>query len=96
MTGFSREVRQLVCDRANADYDSDYIVCEVMVRCQGRATAQYDLHHRRNRGSGGSKRLDTNLAGNCLAACRDCHNFITTHPELGLRNGWLVRQNQTP
>lgn len=97
MTGFSKEVRDLVRQRACADVDDDrFVVCEVMARCPGRAVALYDLHHRRNRGAGGSKRPETNLAGNALAACRDCHAFIGAQPETAYCNGWLVRQNQTP
>jgi hypothetical protein len=96
VTGFSREVRELVKQRASIDLDERYVVCEVQCRCPGRAVALYDLHHRRNRGAGGSKRPETNLAANSLAACRDCHSFITVHPEMSYRMGWLVKQNQMP
>jgi 5-methylcytosine-specific restriction protein A len=97
MTGFSREVRDLVRQRATADLDDDrHVICEVMARCPGRVVALYDLHHRRCRGAGGSRRPETNLAGNALAICRDCHAFIESQREMAFRNGWLVRQSQTP
>ena len=71
-------------------------MCEVMAACPGRAVALYDLHHRRARGMGSSKRPETNMAGNALAVCRDCHRLIESQREMALANGWLVRQNQTP
>jgi 5-methylcytosine-specific restriction protein A len=94
VTGFSREVRQLVQERAG--YENGYIVCEIQACCQGRAVALYELHHRRARGMGSSRRPETNQAANSLAICRDCHSFAESQRETALRNGWLVRQNQTP
>jgi 5-methylcytosine-specific restriction protein A len=97
MTGFSKQVRDLVAERASIDVDDPrYVVCEVQVRCPGRAVALYDLHHRRCRGAGGSKRPETNLTGNALAVCRDCHSFIESQRETAYSNGWLVRQHQEP
>jgi 5-methylcytosine-specific restriction enzyme A len=96
MTGFSREVRDLVAQRATEDLDAQFVVCEVMAACPGRAVALYDLHHRRCRGAGGSKRPETNQAANALAVCRDCHRLIESQREIAYANGWLVKQQHTP
>lgn len=97
VTGFSKEVRELVAQRAGADLDVDrYITCEVMVRCPGRVVAAWDLHHRRPRGMGGTKREESNMPAAALAACRDCHRYIEEHRDEALQNGWLVPQHHTP
>lgn len=93
MTGFSPQVKQLMRDRALMD---GMIRCEVMAVCQGRAASLWQLHHRRPRGMGSSRRPETNQAANGLHVCADDHRYIESHRELALRNGWLVRQNQTP
>lgn len=93
MTGFSPQVKQLMRDRALMD---GLIRCEVMAVCQGSAASLWQAHHRRPRGAGGSKRPETNQAANGLLVCGDDHRFIEANRETALRNGWLVRQNQTP
>jgi 5-methylcytosine-specific restriction enzyme A len=94
VTGFSTEVREIVRERAG--YENGYIVCEVQAACQGRAVAIWELHHRRARGMGSSKRPETNQAANALAICRDCHLVVESRREDAYRNGWLLHQNQMP
>lgn len=85
MIGFSKSVRELVLARANGQ-------CE---RC-GVDADNLQLHHRRPRGMGGSRRKDTNLASNSLALCPPCHCAIESDRELSLWAGWLVRQGRDP
>lgn len=85
MTGFSKPVRDIITRRANG-------ACE---RC-GLAAPAYQIHHRRPRGIGGSKRHDTNQASNALFVCVACHCAIESDRSLSLENGWLVRQGQEP
>lgn len=64
MTGFSPAVKAVITERSGG-------WCE---RCALRLAVQY--HHRRPRGSGGTRRLSTNLAANALHVCRFCHQRI--------------------
>lgn len=90
--GFTPATRALIAERAS-DYNG-YPVCEVMAVCQGvKAEA---VHHRRPRAAGGSRRPDTNKAANGIATCNADHEWIESHREEALRNGWLVLQCDTP
>lgn len=93
MTGFSPKVRKVIGRRAR-DYTDVWATCEIMAICQGaQATA---AHHRRPRGAGGSRRVDTNEAANGLATCDPCHFWVESNREKAFRFGWLLRQTQTP
>lgn len=83
-TGFSNATCAIVDGRSNC-------WCEV---CGSNTFAE--RHHRRPRGSGGSKRTDTNLPSNCLAVCRDCHRMIESHRRIALMLGWLIGQRSNP
>lgn len=85
MTGFSKQVREVVKHRAGG-------VCE---RC-GWAAPAYQFHHRRPRAMGGSRSPETNGAANCLHLCVPCHCACESDRELSLRHGWLVRQSRDP
>lgn len=84
LTGFSPAVRKIICDRANN-------LCE---RCCLRPVQQ--LHHRRPRGAGGSRRADTNTPANGVAICEPCHRHVESHRAEALEHGWLVRQGHSP
>lgn len=84
MTGFPKKVRDLVMLRAGG-------FCEI---CGWHQPTQ--IHHRRARGMGSTKRPETNSASNALAVCLDCHAMAESKRQLSLTNGWLVRQNHTP
>ena len=66
-------------------------VCEV---CGNARIAEH--HHRRPRGSGGTRRADAALASNGLGVCRTCHRLIHANGNLANVMGWLVRQNTHP
>lgn len=85
MTGFSKHVRSLVHARAQG-------YCE---QCGGRQAAM-QYHHRRPRGMGGSKAVDTNGAANCVLVCDKCHRFIESYRHEFTEKGWLVPQGKSP
>ena len=85
MTGFSRAVRAIVLTRADSR-------CE---RC-GVFADDMQLHHRRARGMGGSKAVDTNTPANALAVCGECHRAIESMRTTAQHLGWLVRQGMAP
>lgn len=49
------------------------------------------LHHRRPRGMGGTRRPDT--VHNLAALCRGCHEEVESRRAQALADGWLLRQN---
>lgn len=83
-TGFSAEVRDYITCRAGD-------VCEV---CDSAPIAE--IHHRRPRGNGGTRRADTNQAANGLGLCRDCHRLIESYRTVAKLLGWLVPQGASP
>ena len=84
MTSFSPRVRAIISDRADR-------YCE---RCGGDIGTQ--IHHRRPRGRGGTKRPETNQASNGLLLCARCHSKIESHRTEAYEYGWLVRQHEEP
>jgi 5-methylcytosine-specific restriction protein A len=84
-TGFSLVVKALIRDRAEG-------CCEVC----GEWYSAMQHHHRRPRGMGGTRRLDTNTPSGCLLLCGSCHRHVESHRSLAYDNGWLVPQGQTP
>ena len=84
MSGFPKTVRDIITTRAGGR-------CEI---CGADAPEQ--LHHRRARGMGSTKRPDTNTASNGLAVSNKCHTMLESRREKALDMGWLVHQNQSP
>lgn len=84
MTGFTPIVRGIVAVRSDR-------ICEV---CGLRMGTQ--VHHRRPRGAGGTRRLESNQAANALWTCVDCHSRIESQRSEALTYGWLVRQTDDP
>lgn len=82
-TGFSPATRELIHARSAG-------LCEIRWCCDGVMMDQ--IHHRRPRGMGGSRRESTNLASNGIAACVDCHAFAESNRALALECGWLIPQ----
>lgn len=62
----------------------------------GRGDGEFARHHRRPRGLGGTRRLDTNGLSNIVLLCRSCHDVVESHRSLALLNGWLVSQHADP
>ena len=94
MSGFSNATRQIVKLRSGGQ-------CE---RC-GRSLGEYtprSLHHRRPRGMGGNKSVETNSPANAVAVCGTanspdgCHGWIESNRQEALELGWLVRQGHDP
>lgn len=54
------------------------------------------IHHRRPRGMGGTRREDANGLPALVHLCRLCHEFIESNREWAHENGWLVRQWADP
>lgn len=86
-TGFPPEVVELVTARSGGN-------CEIMsTGCIYQAS---QLHHRRCRGMGSTKRPETNAASNCLHLCERCHAKVEAMRAWALDNGFLVLQSQDP
>jgi 5-methylcytosine-specific restriction protein A len=83
-TGFAPAVRATIEGRSMG-------LCEV---CGGGLVVEH--HHRRPRGAGGSKRLDTNQAANGLGLCYACHRLIESNRRLAMLLGWLLLQSDQP
>lgn len=84
MTGFPPEVRDIITHRSGGD-------CEI---CEAARAA--DIHHRRPRNSGGTRRPETNRASNGLALCRGCHQLVESYRNVATKLGWLVPQRFEP
>jgi 5-methylcytosine-specific restriction enzyme A len=91
-TGFPPVVQKIIRTRSGG-------ICEIRAGwriggCEGSPAVH--RHHRRNRGAGGSRRADTNLASNGLDACYNCHEYIGMNPSVAYQKGWLIRQGCAP
>lgn len=88
---FTAEAMRLMRERSGG-------LCEVQWPsvCKGSGSALVG-HHRRPRGSGGTKRELSRLAANGLMACTWCHDFLE-HGERGQARelGFIVDQNAEP
>jgi 5-methylcytosine-specific restriction protein A len=84
MTGFSPQVRRIIHERAQG-------FCE---RCGGELG--FEIHHRRPRGAGGTRRPESNLPSNGLLLCPKSHRRIESHRAEAYEHGWLVRQTDDP
>lgn len=84
LTGFSPLVRHTISERSEG-------LCEI---CGTAPAEQY--HHRRCRGMGSTRRLETNLPANCLHVCAADHGFLEVNRRDALAAGWLVSQHRTP
>lgn len=61
------------------------------VRCLG---AAQDIHHRKLRGLGGSKLLNT--PANLISLCRRCHDWAHRNPTIAYDAGYLVHSWDDP
>ncbi|OZE35646.1 hypothetical protein CH259_16600 [Rhodococcus sp. 05-2254-4] len=66
-------------------------VCEI---CMNAPIQQF--HHRRPRGSGGTRRPETAYPSNGLALCSPCHATVESNRDESYRLGYLVRQQHDP
>ena len=94
MTGFSAGVRHAILARSEG-------YCEVMAAgCEnldvGFGHSTIEIHHRRPRGMGGTKRPETNYASNGLAVCRRCHMKCESMRNWARENGFVLLQGDNP
>lgn len=54
------------------------------------------IHHRRPRGMGGTKRKESGTAANGIYVHLKCHMDIESNRQQALDNGWLVPQTSQP
>ena len=86
-TGPSKVQAELVTQRADG-------VCEAMFvdECNGRAE---QMHHRRPRGAGGTRRPDANSPANLLHICLPCHVAVESFRLVALDRGLLISQHSS-
>ena len=60
--------------------------------------ASYDLqlHHRRPRGMGGTRRESTNSPAALVVVCAEHHAWLESHRDLARQRGYLVPQHAEP
>ncbi len=56
----------------------------------------FQIHHRRARGQGGSRRADTNGPQNLVCICFRCHGHVESHRDEARQRGFLVSQASDP
>lgn len=83
--GFPPLTRTLIYERSAGR-------CE---RCDEWAS-DVQIHHRRPRGMGSSRRPDTNTASNGVLLCGLCHRIVESHREQAYEQGFLVHQGHAP
>lgn len=88
-TGFSAEVRGLIRDRAAGN-------CERCGDLNNVRDHGAQVHHRRPRGMGGTRRDSSNQAANGLLLCGMCHRVIENNRTQAFGLGQLVEQNSDP
>ena len=86
-TGPSKAQADIVIARAGG-------LCEAKFEeeCNGRAE---QLHHRRPRGAGGTRRPDANSPANLLHICQPCHVAIESFRLVALDRGLLISQHSS-
>ena len=82
---FTDEVRKQIKERSKER-------CEVC----GALALHPQIHHRRPRGMGGSRKMDTNQCANALVLHPACHAKVESNRKQSLLNGWLVSQHAEP
>ena len=84
---FTPEARAAIVARANGRCE----ICGISLLLMA-----YEIHHRRPRGMGGSKRASTRNAANGLMLHTACHLTAEKYRSVSYEHGWLVRQAFEP
>ena len=84
-SAFSKPVRLIIDERAKGRCE----LCGMQVE-----SPQY--HHRRPRGIGGTKRVETGQAQNALLLHTKCHTRVESNRLEAYESGWLVAQSSDP
>lgn len=82
---FSENTKLLVHERAKGK-------CELC----GLPASNFQLHHRRPRGMGGTKRDESGAAANALLVHPKCHTWIESNRSEAAKHGYLVSQWADP
>ena len=80
---FSQKTREAVVERAKGN-------CEIC----GKAVGDPNIHHRRPRGMGGTKRVSTGSPANALYLHAGCHAWVEVNRSASIDMGYLIRQKQ--
>jgi 5-methylcytosine-specific restriction enzyme A len=89
MTGPTASVRALVIAREQG-------CCARCSRPGDNAWPPHQVHHRRCRGMGSTRRPESNGPANLLLLCDACHRGVESYRALALADGLLVRQSHDP
>ena len=84
-SAFSKLVRSIIDERARG-------CCELC----GMPVESPQYHHRRPRGIGGTKRVETGQAQNALLLHQKCHTRVESNRLEAYESGWLVAQSADP
>jgi len=84
-SAFNKLVRSIIDERARG-------CCELC----GMPVESPQYHHRRPRGIGGTKRVETGQAQNALLLHQKCHTRVESNRLEAYESGWLVAQNADP
>lgn len=84
-SAFSESVRLVIDGRAKG-------LCELC----GMQVTSPQYHHRRPRGIGGTKRIETGQAQNALLLHQNCHTRVESNRSASYQAGWLIPQNSDP
>jgi hypothetical protein len=85
--GFRPSVRQMIIEREGGR----------CARCSASIIDGGQIHHRRPRGMGGALyREATNLPGNGVALCADCHRWVESERMEAMVDGWVVAAWRLP
>ena len=89
----TRKIRREVITR-------DKQTCQWCGRWVDVESGAYSLQHRRARGMGGSKRIDTDLPCNLVTMCGSgttgCHGLIESHRDVARERGFTLRDRDKP
>ena len=83
---FSTRTRDIIRKRSNGRCE----LCGMPLNIYGQ------IHHRRPRGMGGTKRMDSASAANGLYVHQKCHEKIESNRAHALEMGWLMHQTDDP
>jgi hypothetical protein len=84
-SAFNKLVRSIIDERARG-------CCELC----GMPVESPQYHHRRPRGIGGTKRVETGQAQIALLLHQKCHTRVESNRLEAYESGWLVAQNADP
>ena len=82
---FPNEIKEMVAERAGWR-------CEIC----GKGVTSPQIHHRRPRGMGGTKRKNSASPANALFLDMECHTDVEKNRYVAIVNGWVLSQSDDP